>query len=178
MPVKGSAAFWYNLLPNGKGDPRTKHAGCPVLSGSKWGTFDISIPYFIHRLIQYWFIFLKISVEQEISIEETRIPSSLSFELWRRSVIYESLWIFVIIYVYSRLGISRCKKYIASYCARKGRVLLLLFLLRWNFCLIICIKPRRIVLIYEQRNAPLLKKNISAFILKMYISKYFAQSNI
>jgi len=36
-PVKGSAAFWYNLLPNGNGNPRTKHAGCPVLSESKWG---------------------------------------------------------------------------------------------------------------------------------------------
>lgn len=35
-PRKGSAAFWYNLLPSGDGNPRTKHAACPVLTGSKW----------------------------------------------------------------------------------------------------------------------------------------------
>uniref|UniRef100_UPI00358E9E64 prolyl 4-hydroxylase subunit alpha-1-like n=1 Tax=Myxine glutinosa TaxID=7769 RepID=UPI00358E9E64 len=35
-PLKGSAVFWYNLFPNGKGDYRTRHAGCPVLMGSKW----------------------------------------------------------------------------------------------------------------------------------------------
>ncbi|CRK96752.1 CLUMA_CG010007, isoform A [Clunio marinus] len=34
--VKGSAAFWYNLKENGQGDYRTRHAGCPVLIGSKW----------------------------------------------------------------------------------------------------------------------------------------------
>jgi hypothetical protein len=36
-PRKGSAAFWYNLYPNGKGNELTRHAACPVLSGSKWG---------------------------------------------------------------------------------------------------------------------------------------------
>ncbi|XP_046656301.1 prolyl 4-hydroxylase subunit alpha-1-like [Daphnia pulicaria] len=35
-PRKGSAAFWYNLYPNGKGNELTRHAACPVLSGSKW----------------------------------------------------------------------------------------------------------------------------------------------
>lgn len=35
-PLKGSAAFWYNLLPNGTGNERTRHAACPVLTGSKW----------------------------------------------------------------------------------------------------------------------------------------------
>ncbi|KAK2582088.1 hypothetical protein KPH14_002791 [Odynerus spinipes] len=35
-PRKGSAAFWYNLKPNGEGDFRTRHAACPVLTGSKW----------------------------------------------------------------------------------------------------------------------------------------------
>ena len=34
-PVKGSASFWYNILPNGQGDPKTRHSGCPVLVGSK-----------------------------------------------------------------------------------------------------------------------------------------------
>jgi len=35
-PKKGSAAFWYNLIPNGEGNENTRHAACPVLSGSKW----------------------------------------------------------------------------------------------------------------------------------------------
>lgn len=35
-PKKGAAAFWYNLKRNGDGDYRTRHAGCPVLSGVKW----------------------------------------------------------------------------------------------------------------------------------------------
>ncbi|XP_060077160.1 prolyl 4-hydroxylase subunit alpha-1-like, partial [Ylistrum balloti] len=34
--VKGGAAFWYNILPNGAKDDRMLHAGCPVLLGSKW----------------------------------------------------------------------------------------------------------------------------------------------
>lgn len=36
QPIRGSAAFWYNLLPNGEGDTMTMHAACPVLIGSKW----------------------------------------------------------------------------------------------------------------------------------------------
>ena len=36
-PQKGSAAFWYNLHLNGEGNELTRHAACPVLSGSKWG---------------------------------------------------------------------------------------------------------------------------------------------
>lgn len=36
-PQKGSAAFWYNLYPNGEGNELTRHAACPVLTGSKWG---------------------------------------------------------------------------------------------------------------------------------------------
>eukprot|EP00939_MAST-03C_sp_MAST-3C-sp1_P002365 g2365.t1 len=39
-PRRGDAVFWYNLLPGGVGDFRTKHAGCPSSSGSgareKW----------------------------------------------------------------------------------------------------------------------------------------------
>ena len=44
VPQKGCAAVWYNLLPNGKGDERTRHAACPVLIGSKWGNM-ISFMY-------------------------------------------------------------------------------------------------------------------------------------
>lgn len=35
-PEKGAAAFWYNLHRNGEGDMDTRHAACPVLTGSKW----------------------------------------------------------------------------------------------------------------------------------------------
>lgn len=36
-PVEGNAVFWVNLLPDGRGDPRTLHAGLPVVSGGKIG---------------------------------------------------------------------------------------------------------------------------------------------
>lgn len=35
-PQKGSAVFWYNLMPSGTRDARTMHASCPVLYGNKW----------------------------------------------------------------------------------------------------------------------------------------------
>lgn len=44
-PKKGSAAFWYNLKPNGEGDFKTRHAACPVLTGSKWGMSSINANY-------------------------------------------------------------------------------------------------------------------------------------
>lgn len=34
-PVKGNAVAWVNLLANGTGDVRTKHAGLPVVDGRK-----------------------------------------------------------------------------------------------------------------------------------------------
>lgn len=36
-PVGGNAVFWRNLLEDGRGDPRTVHAGLPVTSGGKIG---------------------------------------------------------------------------------------------------------------------------------------------
>lgn len=36
QPVKGTALFFYNLLPSGEVDPLTLHAGAPVLKGEKW----------------------------------------------------------------------------------------------------------------------------------------------
>ncbi|KAL4003076.1 Prolyl 4-Hydroxylase alpha-subunit N-terminal region family protein [Acanthocheilonema viteae] len=36
MPSKNDALFWYNLLRSGAGDLRTRHAACPVLTGTKW----------------------------------------------------------------------------------------------------------------------------------------------
>ncbi|XP_058127570.1 prolyl 4-hydroxylase subunit alpha-1-like isoform X2 [Anopheles coustani] len=35
-PRKGTAAFWFNLFPSGEGDYATRHAACPVLTGTKW----------------------------------------------------------------------------------------------------------------------------------------------
>ncbi|THD28615.1 Proline HYdroxylase [Fasciola hepatica] len=35
-PIRRASAFWWNLLPSGEGDLRTRHAACPVLVGSKW----------------------------------------------------------------------------------------------------------------------------------------------
>eukprot|EP00099_Drosophila_melanogaster_P029123 NP_733371.1 prolyl-4-hydroxylase-alpha EFB [Drosophila melanogaster] len=36
FPKKGTAAFWMNLHRDGQGDVRTRHAACPVLTGTKW----------------------------------------------------------------------------------------------------------------------------------------------
>ncbi|XP_017076371.2 prolyl 4-hydroxylase subunit alpha-1 [Drosophila eugracilis] len=36
FPKKGTAAFWMNLHKDGEGDVRTRHAACPVLTGTKW----------------------------------------------------------------------------------------------------------------------------------------------
>ncbi|KAH8363391.1 hypothetical protein KR084_009467 [Drosophila pseudotakahashii] len=36
FPRKGTAAFWMNLHRDGEGDVRTRHAACPVLTGTKW----------------------------------------------------------------------------------------------------------------------------------------------
>lgn len=41
-PVRGTAVVWHNLLPDGTGDPRTLHAACPVLRGSKWSNYLIT----------------------------------------------------------------------------------------------------------------------------------------
>lgn len=53
FPVKGDAIFWLNLHPSGRGNHCMRHAACPVLTGSKWGTnfilvilvFDIVVFY-------------------------------------------------------------------------------------------------------------------------------------
>ncbi|XP_065087046.1 prolyl 4-hydroxylase subunit alpha-1-like [Ochlerotatus camptorhynchus] len=36
QPKKGTAAFWFNLHASGQGDYSTRHAACPVLTGTKW----------------------------------------------------------------------------------------------------------------------------------------------
>ena len=39
--VQGACAVWHNLMRNGEGDYDTRHAACPVLTGSKWGKFKL-----------------------------------------------------------------------------------------------------------------------------------------
>ena len=41
----GSALYWENLIDHGLGDPRTFHAGCPVLEGHK----DIANLWFFYN---------------------------------------------------------------------------------------------------------------------------------
>ena len=48
-PVKGSAALWYNLFPNGQGNIKTRHSGCPVLAGSKMGINYSIYTFSIHH---------------------------------------------------------------------------------------------------------------------------------
>lgn len=36
---KGKLLFWHNIHSAGGVDYRTKHAGCPVVLGSKWSKF-------------------------------------------------------------------------------------------------------------------------------------------
>ncbi|XP_071527812.1 prolyl 4-hydroxylase subunit alpha-2-like [Panulirus ornatus] len=50
-PRRGSAVFWWNLLPCGRGDVRMLHAACPVLRGTKWvsNKWIKSYPQLHHR---------------------------------------------------------------------------------------------------------------------------------
>lgn len=47
-PVPGNAIYWENLLPNGRGDERTLHAGLPLTGGGKVGmniwTREMALP--------------------------------------------------------------------------------------------------------------------------------------
>ena len=38
-PIKRSLLLWYNLHNSTESDFRTRHAGCPVLKGTKWSKF-------------------------------------------------------------------------------------------------------------------------------------------
>lgn len=60
VPQKGAAIYWLNLHANGTGDSRTKHAGCPVLVGNKWGLYFF-IFFFKYNLEIFFFIFLLVS---------------------------------------------------------------------------------------------------------------------
>ena len=46
--LQGDAAFWWNLKKSGEGDMLTRHAGCPVLVGTKWGRFLLVVHYLSH----------------------------------------------------------------------------------------------------------------------------------
>lgn len=55
-PKKGTAAFWFNLHKSGEGDYATRHAACPVLTGSKWGNYRNLYLQYMNR-IQIFFFF-------------------------------------------------------------------------------------------------------------------------
>ena len=50
-PKKSAAVFWYNLFKNGEGDELTRHAACPVLSGTKWGEWIFGVHWFYVLLL-------------------------------------------------------------------------------------------------------------------------------
>ena len=41
-PEKGSVVFWHNKDPTGNKILESKHGGCPVLYGVKWGKLEYS----------------------------------------------------------------------------------------------------------------------------------------
>ena len=56
----GSALFWTNLNDAGHGDPRTLHAGCPVISGHKVGIWNEVMDVFtvdIQDIANLWFYY-------------------------------------------------------------------------------------------------------------------------
>ena len=62
--LQGDAAFWWNLKKSGDGDMLTRHAGCPVLVGTKWGqctcfikpTFTCILAVYFDKLLLLWLI--------------------------------------------------------------------------------------------------------------------------
>ena len=48
-PQKGSAVFWYNLNDSGEREFLTRHAGCPVIVGNKWGNYLIHLNNFQYK---------------------------------------------------------------------------------------------------------------------------------
>lgn len=55
FPKKGTAVFWWNLHYSGIGDLRTKHGGCPVLVGNKWGIHILKFVMKIFLLLKLFF---------------------------------------------------------------------------------------------------------------------------
>lgn len=79
-PQKGSAAFWYNLHLNGEGNVNTRHAACPVLTGSKWGRQFLET--FLYR--KQWLMFYSLLAVSNKWIhelnQEFRRPCGLQFD--------------------------------------------------------------------------------------------------
>jgi len=55
-PVKGSLLIWYNLHRSTYKDYRTRHAGCPVLKGSKWSKLSLNFTKIKCCLNQNYFL--------------------------------------------------------------------------------------------------------------------------
>ena len=52
--IQGSASYWWNLKKSGERDYATRHAGCPVLIGSKWGESNRDS----EQILEYYFNFV------------------------------------------------------------------------------------------------------------------------
>lgn len=78
-PQKGSAAFWYNLHLNGEGNVNTRHAACPVLTGSKWGRQFLDT-FFVSKTMAN-ILFFAGSVKQMDSRTKSRISPPVWFAI-------------------------------------------------------------------------------------------------
>ena len=62
-PAAGAALFWDNLEAGGRGDPRTLHAGCPVLLGHKVAPWSpprglATLMHVFQDIANLWFYYL------------------------------------------------------------------------------------------------------------------------
>ena len=53
-PERGSVVFWHNKDPTGNKILESKHGGCPVLYGVKWGKLERILPQIKSDLDLFW----------------------------------------------------------------------------------------------------------------------------
>ena len=87
---QGTAAFWFNLLKSGESDARTRHAGCPVIVGSKWGEeFNL----FCHENFNANKSDIKLINEKQCSFISLSSFSFQQVDSWGRTRISSTLWL-------------------------------------------------------------------------------------
>lgn len=77
FPKKGTALFWWNLHSSGVGDLRTKHAGCPVLVGNKWGLIIIEMIDDMNFIFDFFSVFTVSNKWLHVAHQELRRPCRL-----------------------------------------------------------------------------------------------------
>ncbi|CAB3223332.1 unnamed protein product [Arctia plantaginis] len=70
LPVKGTAAFWFNLHPSLEGDYAMRHAACPVLQGDKW-----VVSKFVHRVPQIFIRPCELEYQKEGFVKKILAPT-------------------------------------------------------------------------------------------------------